>query len=199
MGTKENEAYVRKAMQANVNVIQSKNIPRVMGDADYALLVEECTNGLRGDEAEREYERARQAAMHPFAAEKSRPARATYPRVVEPSSLPQTPQRQVTPAAPPHLDGGQDTQRPAAGQTTLTLAPENSPIPIGARVLVPRSLWPNTYTCNEWGGAGWEGKVISKTASTAMGSFTHARTRDGRLYQPERLPLSHLRRFELHD
>lgn len=37
MGTEEHERCTRKAMHARVDLIQTKNVPRVMGDDGYAI------------------------------------------------------------------------------------------------------------------------------------------------------------------
>ena len=60
-------------------------------------------------------------------------------------------------------------------------------------MLVAQSLWPR-YPFTEHGGAGWEAIVMHATSATATAvvNFTLARTRDGRNYQNERVPLAHL-------
>ena len=59
-------------------------------------------------------------------------------------------------------------------------------------MVVPADLWP-AYSCKELGGAGWTATVSRVHKSTARISFDLARTRDGRPYEDELLPLSRLR------
>ena len=62
-------------------------------------------------------------------------------------------------------------------------------------MVVPAELWP-AYSCRELGGAGWTATIIRVHKSTARVSFLLARTRDGRPYQDELLPLSALRTLD---
>ena len=62
----------------------------------------------------------------------------------------------------------------------------------GTRVAVLRQTWPS-YVCKEMGGLAWHAKIISVARTTALVSFTHARARDGRRYEDERLPWEALR------
>ena len=85
-------------------------------------------------------------------------------------------------------------RQPAASQ--VSLGPGAAPSAtdgIGCPVLVPRALWPS-YTCNENGGNGWSGAIVSFCGSTAVVKFTSAATATGQRYEDERLPLSSLRK-----
>lgn len=55
MGTKEHENLIRKAMIAQVDLIQSVNVPKVVGDEGYAALVETIAED-RGATEQRGYE-----------------------------------------------------------------------------------------------------------------------------------------------
>ena len=62
---------------------------------------------------------------------------------------------------------------------------------VGRRVLVPATMWP-TYQCREHGGHGWEATIVSSTNSTAVVQFVFHRTRNGRPYANERVPITNL-------
>ena len=66
MGTARNASLVHKAMRAPVDLIQSANVPNVMADHGYALLVDEVAKP-RDRAAQAEYERTLQTALEPFA------------------------------------------------------------------------------------------------------------------------------------
>ena len=65
----------------------------------------------------------------------------------------------------------------------------------GDSVVVPASLWP-TYTCRELGGAGWLATIVRVHRTAALVSFDNARTRDGRAYADEMLPIEGLRALQ---
>ena len=55
MGTSEHERLIRKAMTARVDLIQSVNVPRVVGDEGYAALIESMADD-RSAGAQRAYQ-----------------------------------------------------------------------------------------------------------------------------------------------
>ena len=61
----------------------------------------------------------------------------------------------------------------------------------GRRVMIPHPIFP-AYECVEFGGAGWEGKIISATAYTALVKHSHAKTIKGVPYEDVRLQISAL-------
>ena len=65
------------------------------------------------------------------------------------------------------------------------------PVP-GSTCVVPCEVYPQ-YTCTELGGAGWLVCAVSSTRYTTLVAFLHARTRDGRPYEDERLDWMALR------
>lgn len=80
---------------------------------------------------------------------------------------------------------------PLANQPMPNLQPLTQHNAVGRRVLVARSLWPKD-ACDEHNGMGWEASVLRTSAITAVVRFSFARTRDGRPYQDERVPLAEL-------
>ena len=114
--------------------------------------------------------RGRADAQRAFTDDTRAGAHTAAPRAAAPAAVPPAPPATVAAADP----------RP--------LTPQNAP---GRRVRVAQSLWPR-YPCTEHGGTGWEAVVVHATSATAVVSFTFARTRDGRNYQNERVPLAHL-------
>ena len=62
----------------------------------------------------------------------------------------------------------------------------------GDEIVVPATVW-STYQCAELGGAGWLVTVVAVSRHTAVVRFNEARTRDGRRYANERLPIDVLR------
>ena len=183
MGTREHEAHTRAASAATVDVLQAVNAPRVSGDHGYASLVSSL-QGTRGRAAQRDYESTLAAARaaHPVPAcpSSSAPAahsparRATPHRTPtrEPTkrgvNLPLEPLTPPMPAAPPTL-------------TTFTTRP-----PAGARVFVPRAIFPREV-CNEHAGEGWAAEVVSSTRFTCTLAWLHARTPSGGKYENVRL------------
>ena len=73
--------------------------------------------------------------------------------------------------------------------------PDLSPItPLnaaGRRVMIPRAVFPS-YACTECDGLGWEAKVLTATAVTAIVRHVHAKTPDGRPYEEMRLQMASL-------
>ncbi len=51
----------------------------------------------------------------------------------------------------------------------------------GDYIMVPRRIYP-TYACNEYGGDGWEGLIMSRRKDVAIVRFTRATSADGRRY-----------------
>ncbi|KAL3911923.1 MAG: hypothetical protein SGPRY_008511, partial [Prymnesium sp.] len=88
MGTAEHERLVRKAMGAKVDLIQSVNVPTVMGDEGYTALVREIA-APRGSEAQRAYERALATAQQqPAQAAAAALQRPTRPEPATPTTPP---------------------------------------------------------------------------------------------------------------
>ena len=112
--------------------------------------------------------RDRAAAIDAFAAARNGAARlVTAPQVAA----------QPLPAAQP---------APPADARPITKA--NAP---GRRALVLSTRWPRER-CRKHGGYGWETTIVSATNSTATVRFNFARTRDGRPYANERVPITDL-------
>ena len=114
--------------------------------------------------------RGRDDTQHAFAAARQE-AHTAAPRASNTSAT--SPPPPSTPATMPEAN-----TRPLTSLTAL-----------GRRVRVARSLWPRD-PCTEHGGSGWEAVVTQATQSTAVVRFSFARTRDGRPYQNERVPLT---------
>ena len=71
----------------------------------------------------------------------------------------------------------------------LPVSPDS--LAIGDLVVVASETWPS-YVCHEHNGAGWSAAIRRLSRSTAIVSFTEARTRDGRPYQDARVPIPSL-------
>ena len=175
MGTREHERLINTASTMNVDAIQSANVVRVVGDQGYAALFADLS--LNTGAHLRDFEQASRAALDPDA------------RQLTP----------VGPAAPPAMAAPTGPRtgalRPAIIEPPARLfALPEVPRP-GDDVVVPAELWP-AYSCRELGGAGWTATVSRVHKSTARVSFLLARTRDGRPYQDELLPLSALRTLD---
>ena len=126
----------------------------------------------------RDFEQASRAALDPDARQLT-PVGPTASPTAAPSG-PRTGERALQPAI---------IEPPAR----LFALPE-APLP-GDDVVVPAEVWP-AYSCQELGGAGWTATIVRVHKSTARVSFLLARTRDGRPYQDELLPLSALRTLD---
>ena len=55
-----------------------------------------------------------------------------------------------------------------------------------------REVWPG-YACKEMAGLAWHATVVARTVGAATVRFTHARARDGRIYEDATLSLDALR------
>jgi len=177
MGTREHERLINTASTMNVDAIQSANVVQVVGDQGYAALFNDLSLNTRAHL--RDFEQASRAALDPD-------ARQLTP--VGPAASPVT-------AAPTGPRAGGRALQPAIIEPPARLfALPGAPMP-GDDVVVPAELWP-AYSCRELGGAGWTATVTRVHASTARVSFLLARTRDGRPYQDELLPLSALRTLD---
>lgn len=154
LGTAEHESNFRRAMTANVDAIQSANVSTVVGDQNFAQLLNDLNNthdrasfvdsyaaALRGDAAAAAPAAAAAAAAAPIAA----------PR---------------PPPSAPHASPALVHRNPAP------IDPANA---IGRTVCVAARRWPQ-YRCDENSGAGWQAIIIQCTRCTALVSFTHART-----------------------
>ena len=172
MGTREHERLINEASTMNVDAIQSANVVRVVGDQGYAALFADLQ--LNQSSHSRDFERA----SHTTVDVNSRQLTPIHPAPPAAPPLP-TPSR-AQPRRPTHI-GPPAVLRPLPG----------TPLP-GDAVVVPASLWP-AYSCKELGGAGWTATVAHVHKFTARVSFDLARTRDGRPYEPELLPLDQLR------
>ena len=174
MGTREHERLINTASTMNVDAIQSANVVQVVGDQGYAALFNDLSLNTRAHL--RDFEQASRAALDPD-------ARQLTP--VGPTASPVT-------AAPTGLRTGERALQPAIIEPPARLfALPEAPL-LGDDVVVPAEVWP-AYSCRELGGAGWTATVTRVHESTARVSFLLARTRDGRPYQDELLPLSALR------
>ena len=148
----------------NVDAIQSANVVRVVGDQSYSALFADLQ--LNKPAHARDFDRASDTAAAPH---ELKPAEGTpQPKRLR---IPQPPQ----PSGPP----AQLRQLPANPK-------------LHDKVVVPAHLWPSE-TCRELGGAGWEATVVRVHAAAVRVAFDHARTRDGRPYEPELLLTSELR------
>ena len=172
MGTREHERLINEASTMNVDAIQSANVVSVVGDQGYAALFADLH--LNHTSHSREFDRT-------FSASRDASARRLTP--VQPTS----PTATAPPAQPRPCP-----QPPARISSPVRLQPLTGTPQTGDAVVVPASLWP-AYSCNELGGAGWTATVSRVHRSTARVHFDLARTRDGRPYEDELLPLDELR------
>ena len=170
MGTAEHERHVERAAHADVDLIQSTNVVRVVADEGYADLVEGL-QGSRGRDAQRDYERARAAAL----GERVTPTAARRAPAA-------TPARRSAERAPSSAAEAEAS----APQAAPELAPLEGEPKVGDAVFVPREVWPS-HACREHAGEGWAATVVATTKFTAVVRFTYARTADGRRYLDERL------------
>ena len=164
VGLAEHDGNLRRAAKADVSVIQTTNVPRVVGDWGYAELNPSFTDN--NGSAERALQEARTLPVAPRGASSQSAPRA--PRGAPSQSAPRAPS--VVQPGPTPLPCEPLTERPMPGM----------------RVLVPSEVWPS-YQCREQGGLGWSAVVKSATAYTAVVAFESARTVDGRPYEDERL------------
>ena len=173
MGTREHERLINEASTMNVDAIQSANVVRVVGDQGYAALFADLQ--LNHSSHSREFERASSTALD------TRTRQLTPVDTASPSAPPPPTQRPPRPPPQPPI-----SIHPASLQPL-----QDIPSP-GDSVIVPANLWP-AYSCKELGGAGWSATVSRVYKATARVSFDYARTRDGRAYEDELLPLCELR------
>ena len=172
MGTREHERLINEASTMNVDAIQSANVVRVVGDQGYAALFADLQ--LNQTAHSREFEQTSSAALD------------TRARQL-------TPTEGRSPTAPPVPKRPRpQRQQPSHVGPPARLQPLPSTPQAGDAVVVPASLWP-AYSCKELGGAGWTATITNVHRSTARVSFDLARTRDGRPYEDELLPLEELR------
>ena len=169
IGSTEHESNFQRATRATVLAIQGPNVPDVVGDQQYAHLMNDLNRT-----------RDRSASIDAFAAAQRGAAAAAIQPAAPPVAAPAARHPPAAPPPPPPVPPRPADLRP--------LDRHNAP---GRRVLVLASLWP-AYTCREHGGHGWEADIVSATGSTAVVRFLFARTRDGRPYSDERLPLTDL-------
>ena len=175
MGTREHERLINQASAMNVDAIQSANVVRVVGDQGYAALFADVQ--LNHTAHTQDLSRGAGAAT-------SSDVRQLVPAEGAPPTSPAAPKRPRT---------GAPLARPTEAPTQLVQlqgAPKRND-----SVVVPSTLWP-AYTCRELGGSGWMATVVQIHKTTARVTFDHARTRDGRPYESELLPLSELRVVE---
>ena len=168
MGTREHERLINDAATMNVDAIQSANVVRVVGDQGYAALFADLQ--LNQTSHSRDFERTSTDAS----------ARQLTP--VEPCS----------PSAPPPPKRARLQPQPTHVGPPTRLQPLPGIPQAGDAVVVPAGLWP-AYLCKELGGAGWTATITRVHRSAARVSFDVARTRDGRPYEDELLPLDELR------
>ena len=185
MGLAEREHHINRASRANVNAIQTANVPRVAGDEGYARLLAGLSEapalaqrfaGATADNSawaddDAETESTRQRARHGTAAA---PAARRCGGAITNSAA----------AAPTAAE----PSRFEESENALPLLPGPC---VGRHVLVPRSLWP-TYACDEFNGRGWEATVRSASTSSAVVRFVRAVTRRGGAYEDVRLPIDML-------
>ena len=172
MGTREHERLINEASTMNVDAIQSANVVRVVGDQGYAALFADLS--LNHASHSKEFEQTAGTALNEH-------TRQLVPTEAQPPSAPSAPKQPRTHRQPSSHVG------PPAHLCQLSKSPS-----VNDSVVVPADLWP-AYTCNELGGAGWMATVVRVHRTTALVSFDHNRTRDGRPYKPELLPLGELR------
>lgn len=172
MGTREHERLINEASTMNVDAIQSANVVRVVGDQGYAALFADLQ--LNHASHSRDFDRTFSASLD---------TRARHLTPVESDPLA---------TAPPAAHPRPPSQRPAHTKSPVRLLPLPSTPHVGDAVVVPANLWP-AYSCRELGGAGWTATISRVHKSTARVSFDLARTRDGRPYEDELLPLDELR------
>ena len=173
MGTREHERLINEASAMNVDAIQSANVVRVVGDQGYAALFADLQ--LNQSTHSRDFDRTTNTALDARTRQLT-PAEPTSPTAPPPLRQPSRAQpQQPTYVGPPaRLQQLPGTVRP------------------GDAVVVPANLWP-AESCKELGGAGWTATIRRLHKSTARVSFDVARTRDGRSYENELLPLDALR------
>ena len=190
MGVAEHERHITKAMKANVDLIQSTNVPVVFADQGYAEMVDEVANP-RGKSAQKAYEDALKAALDPYGRDQEGgPAPSVQPRQGQSSQeRPST----STEHSRAETAGGAETtaEKTTAPAQELGEAADPS-LKVGTQVAVMRETWPG-HACKEFGGKAWLATVTARSKNAATVRFTNARSRDGRIYGVCKLQLNVLR------
>jgi len=197
LGSAEHEQHFRRAMTANVDVIQSANVPSVVGDQNFAVLLRDLNH--QGGRAS--FTEAYAAALNDSAAPPATPSARNRAESVGTARSPAASSRRAPPRpapTPPATPQPRSAQRlfSDAPSAAFTVPRDPSPIvpedAVGRSVIVLASRYPRER-CTENDGEGWLAVIEDCSKYTALVSFTLARTAHGRRYRNERVPLCYIK------